>query len=363
MIRFWRNIYFQYTTAFLAAFFIFLLPKWEDEKIDSPTPRFLAGDTLKCAIFINNSLSEKGFTMGYIYELFRHFDNDQMCRTIIEPQKRSLSPWVKLTTAGSDMLIINSLRDTVPGIFQEEVVSSIPVSPTGEICVIEKDQFQLVQIFNHWFTWFKQTSQYKSIENKYFKSYHITTRSGELINRHTLSPYDEYIRQNAGTIGWDWRLLASLIYQESKFKAGVSSSRGAIGLMQIKESVARKYGVTDIYNPSENIKAGTLHLKRLQNMYKKMGADSLNSILITIAAYNCGEGRMSDCMRLAESEGKNPLVWDDIKEIIPLMKEEKYYMSDAVKYGKFKGKETLKYVVNILDRYDKYKKAHTEKGT
>ena len=62
--------------------------------------------------------------------------------------------------------------------------------------------------------------------------------------------------------------------------------------MQIKESVAKSYGVENIYNPQENIKAGTLHLKRLQNMYKKMGADSLNAILLTIAAYNCGEGRI-----------------------------------------------------------------------
>ena len=130
-----------------------------------------------------------------------------------------------------------------------------------------------------------------------------------------------------------------------------------MGRLGSSSNVAKSYGVENIYNPQENIKAGTLHLKRLQNMYKKMGADSLNAILLTIAAYNCGEGRMADCMSLAKQEGKNHLLWEEIKETIPLMREEKYYMSEAVKLGRFKGKETLKYVDAILERFNEYKEA------
>lgn len=357
MNRFWRNRYFQYTFAFTVAFLAVLLPKWEREKKDLPSPRFLAGDTISCTVLIQNSIASKGYTLGYIYELFSHFDKAQMCKTNITPRHENFASWVSLSTGKTDMLIINSLRDSVPEIFQEEVVSSIPFNKTEDICVVEKSDYQIVQVFNHWFVYFKQTKQFKDIAAKYFKSYRITGRSGELINRRTLSPYDNAIKENARIIGWDWRMLASLIYQESKFKAGVSSSRGAIGLMQIKEAVANKYGVEDIYNPNENIKAGTLHIKRLQNMYRKMGADSLNAALITMAAYNCGEGRMQDCMSLAVQEGKDPLLWSHIKEIIPLMKEEEYYKSDAVKLGRFKGKETLKYVEHILERYEKYKQA------
>ena len=170
-----------------------------------------------------------------------------------------------------------------------------------------------------------------------------------------ISRYDGLFAKYSQKIRWDWRLLAALIYQESKFKIGVSSSRGAIGLMQIKESVAKSYGIEDIYDPEENIKAGTRHLLRLQRMYEKMGADSLNAPLIAIATYNCGEGRMEDIMNLAKSIGRNHLVWDTLATVIPLLQKRDYYMDTVVKLGKFKGTETLKYMEQINERYLYYK--------
>lgn len=355
MHKFWRKRYFQYLVAFLGAFFLFLLPKWERNKKDTPSPRFLAGDSLSCIVFIKNSIAAKGYTLGYVYALFNNLDQSQMCYTEIQPQENYFASWVKLATGKTDILVINAQRDTVPGIFQDEVVSSIPINPSEDILVVEKSNYQLIQVFNHWFTYFKHTPEYKSLSSNFFRSYKSMDNATGTIKGKHLSPYDNIIRENSRILGWDWHLLASLIYQESKFKAGVSSRRGAIGLMQIKEAVAKKYGIDDIYNPSDNIKAGTLHLNRLQKMYRKMGADSLNACKIAIAAYNCGEGRMSDCMALARQEGKNPLLWNDIKETIPLMKDEEYYNSPAVKYGRFKGKETLKYVEEIEKRYLKYK--------
>jgi hypothetical protein len=347
MPKFWRNKYIQYTIAFLAAFFSILLPKWEHEKIDSPSPRFLAGDTISCTVLIKNSLGSKGHSLGYLYEIFSHFDQAQMCKTVINPEQEGFASWVRLSTENTDILVINSARDSVPEIFQEEVVSSIPINRSEEVCVVNKNHYMIVQVFNSWFTYFKQTPQYSEIASRYFKTYK------------SLSPYDNTIKEHSRILGWDWRLLASLIYQESKFKAGVSSSRGAIGVMQIKEAVAKYYGVDDIYNPHENIKAGTRHLKRLQNMYRKMGADSLNSTLIAIAAYNCGEGRMADCMTITRQVGKNHLVWEDIKASIPLLREEEYFKSESIKLGKFKGKETLKYVDSILERFHEYQKSVT----
>ncbi|MBO7269156.1 MAG: transglycosylase SLT domain-containing protein, partial [Bacteroidales bacterium] len=134
-------------------------------------------------------------------------------------------------------------------------------------------------------------------------------------------------------------------------------SRGAIGLMQIKESVAKTYGINDIYHPEQNIKAGISHLARLQKLYKKAGADSTNIIKLTLASYNCGEGRLQDCMALAQQKGLDPLVWENIAEVIPLMKEEEHYKNDAVKLGRFNGGETLKFVEFILKRYGEYCKS------
>ena len=124
--------------------------------------------------------------------------------------------------------------------------------------------------------------------------------------------------------------------------------------MQIKEAVAKTYGINDIYDPEQNIKAGICHLARLQKIYRKAGADPDNLIKLTLASYNCGEGRLADCMALAKEKGLDPLVWENLAEVIPLMKEEEHYKSDVVKLGRFNGGETLKFVELILERYGQY---------
>ena len=127
--------------------------------------------TLSCVVFIKNSIAVKGYSLGYIYELFGNLDNSQMCHTDIEPQDNYFASWVKLATGKSDILIINALRDTVPEIFLEEVVSSIPINPSDDILVVEKSNNQFIQIFNHWFTFFKHTPEYKELSSKFFRSY------------------------------------------------------------------------------------------------------------------------------------------------------------------------------------------------
>ena len=122
----------------------------------------------------------------------------------------------------------------------------------------------------------------------------------------------------------------------------------------IKESVGKTYGIDDIYDPEQNIKAGICHLARLQKIYKKAGADPENLIKLTLAAYNCGEGRLQDCMALAQQKGLDPLVWENLAQVIPLMKEEEHYKNDVVKLGRFNGGETLKFVELILERYGQY---------
>ena len=360
MGKFWRNRYFQYSFAFVLAFCIISLPRWEADKPDVPSPLIFAGDTLNCAIMLDKTLGARGYNIGYLYELFQKFEEHQRCKinlSIVE--MNAMAQWVQLMTGKTDMLILNSGRDTVPDIFEDEVVSSSILDKRENVCVVRKDNYNIVQTLNYWFPYFKQTQDYSHTQ-RFHKSYRITDRNGAPISRTTISPYDVYVKKYADIVGWDWRLICSLIYQESKFKMGVSSSRGAIGLMQIKEAVAKTYGIDDIYDPEYNIKAGISHLARLQKIYRKAGADPENLIKLTLAAYNCGEGRLQDCMALAKEKGMDPLVWENLAEIIPLMREEEHYKNDVGKLGRFNGGETLKFVELILARYDEYCKTVTK---
>ena len=256
MGKIWRNKIFQYTVTFVLAFCFISLPDWEAEKTDVPSPLLFAGDTLNCSIMLDKSLRAKGYTIGYLYELFQKFEQHQRCKINLNiVEQNAMQQWVMLITGKTDMLILNSQKDTVPTIFEDEVVSSSILDRDEDVCVVRKDNYNIIQSLNYWFPYFRQTQDYSHTQ-RYHKSYRIADRNGAPISRTTISPYDVYVKKYADILGWDWRLICSLIYQESKFKMGVSSSRGAIGLMQIKESVGKTYGIDDIYDPEQNIKAG-----------------------------------------------------------------------------------------------------------
>lgn len=82
--------------------------------------------------------------------------------------------------------------------------------------------------------------------------------------------------------GIDDSLVKAVIYTESYFNPNATSHKGASGLMQLMPATAAKYGISDLYNPKQNIIAGIKHLKYLMTLYPK----NLKHVL---AAYNAGE--------------------------------------------------------------------------
>jgi len=338
--------------VFLLVLLMIVAPIEEESRLSS-VPSLYAGDTIKCNMLLDKTLKAKGYTIGYLFELFNLFEDNLGIFLELAPKDFDTSQWNLLANGMVDMLIINC-KDTVPNHYGKEFILGIPLNKDSVVCVATKDNYNLIQIINYWFNSLIHTNEFSDISNKYNRKYRAQSHYGES-KFNSISPYDNIIKQYSRTLGWDWRLVSSLIFQESQFKAGVSSNRGAMGLMQVKENTVKKYGINNIYDPEENIKAGLSHLRSIYTNYSKMGVDSLNAILITLAAYNCGEGRIEDCMTLAESEGKNPLIWEDLKEVIPLLSVKEYYSRPEIKLGRFVGNETIRFVDEIIQRYNRYK--------
>jgi soluble lytic murein transglycosylase-like protein len=81
----------------------------------------------------------------------------------------------------------------------------------------------------------------------------------------------------------DEALLHAVIAVESGYNARAKSRKGASGLMQLMPHTAQRYGVTDVWNPADNIRAGARHLRDLLGMFD----DNIN---LALAAYNAGAG-------------------------------------------------------------------------
>lgn len=98
----------------------------------------------------------------------------------------------------------------------------------------------------------------------------------------TLARYDALIKETAARYGVDAALVKAIVHTESYFNPEARSRSGAIGLMQLMPRTAERYGVSDIYDPAQNIDAGVKHLKYLLGRYPSRLAHAL-------AAYNAGE--------------------------------------------------------------------------
>ena len=95
-----------------------------------------------------------------------------------------------------------------------------------------------------------------------------------------------FIFEESQKHGIDDSLVKAVIYTESYFNPNATSKKGASGLMQLMPATAEKYGVSDLYNPKQNIVAGIKHLRYLMTLFP----DNLKHV---IAAYNAGENAVN----------------------------------------------------------------------
>lgn len=157
----------------------------------------------------------------------------------------------------------------------------------------------------------------------------------ELDSEQAISPYDHLIREAAAGIGWDWRLLAALIYHESRFHNEAQSVHGARGLMQI---LSERYTEEELLNPENNLSIGTRYLYRLERQYE--AATPLDSIQFALAAYNLGEGKVGRLIERTRERGLDATRWSNVAQSLP------------------EGHHTVAYVDKILDKYFEYRKLY-----
>jgi membrane-bound lytic murein transglycosylase F len=143
-----------------------------------------------------------------------------------------------------------------------------------------------------WLGRFVRMENYFSFYNRFFACYN-PYRKGR--DKRILTPYDDLLKEYSKSIGWDWKLLASLMWNESRFKISVKSKRGAQGLMQVMPASAAKFGITDLLDPEENIKCSVLILRRLQDILKGYGIGGSELTKYTLGSLQCRIGEYYRC--------------------------------------------------------------------
>lgn len=174
--------------------------------------------------------------------------------------------------------------------------------------------------------------------------------NGILTRMRTVLPaLKPWFREAERLTGIDWRLLAALGYQESRWDPLATSPTGVRGLMMLTEETADRMGVTDRLDPYQSIIAGARYLLVLKETLPARIPEP-DRTWLALAAYNLGFGHLEDGRILAQRKGLDPDAWMDVRRTLPLLSRPDYYMT--VERGFARGGEAVYLVENVRTYYD-----------
>ncbi|MHB1231942.1 MAG: membrane-bound lytic murein transglycosylase MltF [Burkholderiales bacterium] len=173
---------------------------------------------------------------------------------------------------------------------------------------------------------------------------------GFLAKMNTVLPkYRELFYEAQDITGIDWRLLAALGYQESKWDPLATSPTNVRGIMMLTEDTADEMGVSDRLDPQQSIIAGAKYFLNQKDTIPPRIAEP-DRTWIALAAYNVGYGHLEDARVLAQRLGRNPDSWTDLKKTLPLLSKANYHAT--LKHGYARGGEPVIFTENIRTYYD-----------
>ncbi|WP_392551994.1 membrane-bound lytic murein transglycosylase MltF [Orbus wheelerorum] len=192
----------------------------------------------------------------------------------------------------------------------------------------------------------------KKLEYHYFsymnKFDYVDTRAFLRAIEKTLPKYQTFFEKYAKANDLDWKLLASMAYQESHWNPKALSSTGVRGIMMLTKSTAESLGITNRLDAEQSINGGSSYLKKIINRMPK-SIPKEERVWFALAAYNMGMGHLWDARALATQLNKSPDSWQDVRQILPLLSEEEYYLD--LKYGFARGYQAVHFVDSIQKYY------------
>lgn len=276
---------------------------------------------------------------------------------------------IEYTVANKEIALINKE-------FYSNIDIETTLTPPQDIAfTTHRKHRRLTNALNNFIQSSRKDQVLYALYDKYFKTSRLLAESttsetteniGEGTSTEAISIYDGLIQKYASDVQWDWRLVAALIWQESKFKPTAKSWAGATGLMQLMPATARRFGLNtmqEIYHPELNIKTGTKYIAWLENFWKEIEDDTERKKFI-MASYNAGEGHVKDAQRLTQKYGYDPKKWDGNVEYFLLNKSKPAFYRDPVcKYGYCRGSEPFHYVRNIIKKYSQFQSKYSSEHT
>lgn len=173
-----------------------------------------------------------------------------------------------------------------------------------------------------------------------------------------LPKYEKHFKKAAKKYDISWELLAAQSYQESHWSANAKSHTGVRGMMMLTLETAEQMGVKNRLDVKQSIEGGAKYISQMEKRFSDE-VKGANRKAFALAAYNVGMGHIHDAQTLARQMNKDPYLWRDLKTVLPLLSQKKYYKQ--LKYGYARGEEPVRYVSSIQHYADIINKKHASK--
>ncbi len=161
-----------------------------------------------------------------------------------------------------------------------------------------------------------------------------------------LPKYKELFMKAGAKYDIPWTLLAAQSYQESHWDRLAKSPTGVRGMMMLTLPTAKEMGVKYRLNATQSVYGGAKYYAQLLERVSP-DVQGVERYKFAYAAYNVGMGHLIDARALARKLGKDPNRWKDLKTVLPLLSQRKYYKD--LKYGYARGQEPVDYVEAIYE--------------
>jgi len=211
-------------------------------------------------------------------------------------------------------------------------------------------------LYNETVTFFseiKQNGTLKQLLNKYYghvrKFSYVGTQNFLRDITNKLPKYIDIFKLSAHAQHLDWRLLASVGYQESHWKPDAVSPTGVRGIMMLTNNTAKFVGISDRRDTVQSIEGGAKYLRYMIDKIPNHITEP-DRTWMALAAYNVGYGHLEDARKITQKRGGNADKWVDVKESLPLLSKKKWY--SKTKHGYARGQEPVGYVSNIRNYYE-----------
>jgi len=281
----------------------------------------------------------KGEGLDITIQLHEDTPTEELIRMVAEKE-------IEVTIADSNVAFLNRR-------YYPDVKIAFPIEEQQSLAwAVKKREAGLQKAINEFLKKIKEDGTFAKIYEKYYanveifdyvdlKKYHRRLKT-------RFPKYKEIIKRAAEKYGFDWRLIAAMVYQESHFNPRAKSFTGVRGMMQLTLETAKEIGIKNRLDPEQSIKGGVKYLKELYERYD--GAKDPDRVLITLASYNVGHGHILDAQKIAKERNLDPNSWSSLEVILPLLRYRKYYKK--TKNGYCRGTEPVRYVNRILTYYD-----------